>query len=411
MRGNIPVMNTFLNAQPSRLNPITIAPREEVMEWLTIDCGGSHASAGVSRFRTAAGLMECHVTVRLNGNGNAREQADHLQEAYRHALNAAGLDASSAVLRRVFCSDEANQTDLFHAPPPLSHIGQPPLPTAQWALWAYHLHNPKETLEMTSDGTTLSCRRGELTHHWTNGLIHASDTTSHGQTHCVFKQYATWLHSQNMNLKDHVVRTWWFVKDMDADYQGLVDARNEFFDTQGLTADTHSIASTGITGIHPDAGVRVSLESYAIGGLRPEQVEFLNAPDFLCPTHDYGVAFERATAVSYADRRHIFISGTASIDRHGEILHPGDVIGQLGRTLENIKALLSKASATLGDLASILVYLRNREDAAVIETALRESIGNIPFILVHAPVCRPGWLIEIEGLAVVPANLPDLPDF
>jgi enamine deaminase RidA (YjgF/YER057c/UK114 family) len=208
-----------------------------------------------------------------------------------------------------------------------------------------------------------------------------------------------------------VVRTWWFVQDMDDDYQGLVNARNDFFHTHGLTADTHYIASTGITGAHPEPSVRVSLDSYAISGLSPEQLEFLSAPDFLCPTHDYGVAFERATAVSYADRRHIFISGTASIDRYGKIVHPGDVIDQLDRALENIKALLSEAAAEFSDLASILVYLRDPEDGPVIESALRERLGNIPFILVHAPVCRPGWLIEIEGMAVVFAHLPNLPGF
>ena len=201
------------------------------------------------------------------------------------------------------------------------------------------------------------------------------------------------------------------MQNIDADYQGLVAARCDFFDTHGLTADTHYIASTGIAGAHPEVAARVSLDSYAISGLRAEQVEYPCAPENLCPTHDYGVTFERATAVSYADRRHVFISGTASIDHTGKILHPGDVVSQLDRTLENIEALLSKVGANLGDLASILVYLRDPADGAVIEAALREKIGLIPYVLVHAPVCRPGWLIEIEGIAVIPAHLPELPEF
>ena len=32
-------------------------------------------------------------------------------------------------------------------------------------------------------------------------------------------------------------------------------------------------------------------------------------------TYEYGVTFERGTAVTYGDRRHVFIAGTASIDR------------------------------------------------------------------------------------------------
>ena len=59
----------------------------------------------------------------------------------------------------------------------------------------------------------------------------------------------------------------------------------------------------------------------------------------------------------------------------------------------------------------ILVYLRDPADGSIIEAALREKMGTVPFILVNAPVCRPGWLIEIEGIAVIPAHLPGLPEY
>lgn len=183
------------------------------------------------------------------------------------------------------------------------------------------------------------------------------------------------------------------------------------FTTHGLTAETHYIASTGIAGTHPDTAARVSLDAYAISGLRAGQLEYLSAPDFLCPTHDYGVTFERAAAVHFADRSHVWISGTASIDRAGRIVHEGDVIRQLDRTLENIEALLAQAAANLGDLAIMLVYLRDPADGALVEHALRERAGATPYILLHAPVCRPGWLIEIEGIAIVPANRPEFPGF
>lgn len=212
-------------------------------------------------------------------------------------------------------------------------------------------------------------------------------------------------------MADHVVRTWWFVQNIDADYQGLVDARRDFFTTRGLRADTHYLASTGIAGAHPDPAARVAMDAYAIGGLRADQLDYLSAPDHLCPTHDYGVTFERATAVGYADRRHVFLSGTASIDHAGRILHLGDVTGQLDRTLENIGSLLAAANANLGDLAVILVYLRDPADGALVERLLRERTGMVPFVMVQAPVCRTGWLIEIEGIAVVSTSLPQLPDF
>jgi enamine deaminase RidA (YjgF/YER057c/UK114 family) len=191
----------------------------------------------------------------------------------------------------------------------------------------------------------------------------------------------------------------------------LVDARREFFATRGLDRQSHYIASTGIAGADANVNARLSFDSLAIAGLRPEQVSYLQAPSHLCPTHDYGVTFERATAIDYADRRQILISGTASIDATGQVVHPGDVLRQLDRTVENITALLAAAGANPGDLAVALVYLRDPADAEVIASALHDRFGAVPTVLLYAPVCRPGWLIEIEGVATVPAIRPDLPGF
>lgn len=404
-------MNTDINHPPGDRFSSTMPSCEAAVEWLTIDFGGLPAAAEVARFRSSGGVIEYHVTVRLTGNGDTERQFDRLMSAYQDALRAVGIDASSAVFRRVFCSDVVNQADLFGTPRNLSRVGQAPLPRGKFALWAWHLCGPDGALETTIDGATLSCRRGALTHHWTAGITAMESPDPHEQTRRILEKHDALLQARGMTTADHVARTWWFLQNIDADYQGLVGARREFFSSEGLTADTHYIASTGIAGTHPNVAARVSLDSYAVSGLRPDQVEFLNAPDHLCPTHDYGVTFERATALGYADRKHVFVSGTASIDCFGRILHPGHVIGQLDRTLENIEALLATAGANSGDFASIIVYLRDPADGDLVEAALRERMGDVPFILVNAPVCRPGWLVEIEGIAIIPAARPDLPEF
>lgn len=381
---------------------------EAAVECITVNCGALPAVAEVARFRGASGTIESHVTVRLTGA--CAIPAGVLDLAYRTAMEAVRLDPSSMVFRRVFCSDVTNQAGLLSHPPGSSIIGQSPLPAAKFALWAYHVSEPTGPLNKHWDGTTLSCNRGGLTHHWSTSMTSIKETGSHDQTRAILEDYGAWLDSRGMNTADHVVRTWWFVRNIDADYQGLVEARREHFDQHGLTAETHYIASTGIEGAHRDVAAMVSLDSYAIQGLQSGQVEFLTAPEHLCPTHNYGVTFERATAVSYADRRHVFISGTASIDHTGRILHEGDVLRQLDRTLENIEALLMKAGANLGDLAVAFVYLRDPADAEAIQEALGEKLTGIPHIILKAPVCRPGWLIEIEGIAIVPCHA-DLPEF
>lgn len=93
---------------------------------------------------------------------------------------------------------------------------------------------------------------------------------------------------------------------------------------------------------------------------------FLHAPEYLNPTYEYGVTFERGTAVEYGDRKHIFISGTASIDNRGEVVYPGNIAGQTRRMLLNIEALLKEAGSSLADLAKMIVYLRDIADYPIV---------------------------------------------
>jgi enamine deaminase RidA (YjgF/YER057c/UK114 family) len=387
---------------------------EAAVEWLPVDCGKLPARAAVSRFRGSDGVTECHITVQLASHSET--PLTILDLAWHLALASAGLDPSSTVFRRIFCSDPANQSkDIAaktrHASGAVSIIGQTPLPSAKFALWSQHLVDPSGPLDVIREGSSCDCRRGALTHHWIAGLADPEGRSSGEQSRNVLDQHESWLAANDMTLAAHVVRTWWFARHIDSDYQGLVDARREYFLTHGLNRETHYIASTGIAGAHTEMAAKLSLDSYAIAGLRSEQVTYLQSPDHLCPTHDYGVTFERATSIAYRDRKQVYLSGTASIDRDGRIVHEGDVLKQLDRTLENIEALLATAGANTGDLAVILVYLRDPADAVSVDAALRERFGQVPMVLLHAPVCRPGWLIEIEGLAIVPAHHPHLPPF
>ncbi len=387
---------------------------ETAVEWLDAGPAAIPAEARISRFTGAGGVGEWHVAVSLKGR--CEDPVAALEEAWLAALESVRLSPDSTLMRRVFCSDAVNQSNLLDGyardhPGAFSAIGQTPLAGGKHALWSQHLTDPRGPLAVSGGGSRFSCTRGPLRHCWISGLCDTKGGDAFSQTGAVLEEHNRWLAGHDMTLADHVVRTWWFVRDIDADYQGLVDARRVVFDRHGLTENTHYISSTGIAGTHPDRAARLSLDSYAIRGLVPGQIEHLGAPDYLGPTHLYGVTFERATAISYADRRHVMISGTASIDARGEIVHPGDVLRQLDRTLENIAALLAAARAGLGDLAMILVYLRDPADCTLVEATLRQRLGGVPMILLHAPVCRPGWLIEIEGIAILASGNPELPDF
>jgi len=376
----------------------------------------------VSHFKGESGVDEYHLTVRPTEYGTIDTQLKWVFSAYRRALDSIGLSVHTAVLRRFFCSDLVNQATALETHPfsnrrnaadpcAVSWVCQPPVPPVKVALWAYHVSDPGGEPDKTQEGTSLTLKRGELSHHWTTGMIYPNAVTSYEQTRGIFEEYNDFLEARGLTLADNAIRTWLFVQNIDANYQGLVAARREFFAAHGLTPQTHFIASTGVEGSHADVAAKVSMDAYAISGVRPEQIEFLAALDHLSPTHIYGVTFERATAVSYRDRRHVILSGTASIDHQGNILYPGDMPRQLDRTLANMEALLAKAGATFKDMCVFIVYVREPSDHALAWQQARDRFGDVPLEVVVGRVCRPGWLIEVEGQAIVPATNPDLPLF
>ena len=74
---------------------------------------------------------------------------------------------------------------------------------------------------------------------------------------------------------------------------------------------------------------------------------------------------------------------------------------QAHRTLDNVQALLEGYGATLDDLKSIVVYLRDPSDLPMIQNLLDERMPpSTSYIIVRGAVCRPTWLIEMDGIAV-----------
>ena len=112
------------------------------------------------------------------------------------------------------------------------------------------------------------------------------------------------------------------------------------------------------------------------------------------------MSFERGTRLHTDQGQTFFISGTASIDKHGKALYVGDIQRQTGRLLENISALLHDGGATMRDVQYFYVYLRDPSDRDVVESFLRKAYPDIPYVLLQGKVCRPEWLVEMECVAM-----------
>ena len=127
-------------------------------------------------------------------------------------------------------------------------------------------------------------------------------------------------------------------------------------------------------------------------------------------TIEYGVTFERATLMQYGDRNHVHISGTASINNKGEVMHVGNVQQQTLRMWENVETLLNEGGMSYDDVMQIIVYLRDSADYEMVKRMFEQKFPHIPTVFTLAPVCRPTWLIEMECMAVKKAK-NDFRDF
>ena len=63
---------------------------------------------------------------------------------------------------------------------------------------------------------------------------------------------------------------------------------------------------------------------------------------------------------------------------------------------ENVEALLKEAGMNYDDIGQMIVYLRDPGDYQTVERLFNARFPNMPRVTVLAPVCRPGWLIEME---------------
>ena len=337
--------------------------------------------------------MDNYKIISAPTTGTFQQRLKQLYQRVDNHLNAEAHEGRQLQYTKIFLSDAANQeAELMESAlmkeqlqkAAFTTIQQPPVGGAKIAL----------LLKTSDEPCNFEFHAIRLTDE------EAAHQSSYVQTVMLFDKYIEATRQLGIELKTHCVRTWIYVRDIDANYAGVVRARNDVFRQHGLTIDTHFIASTGIGGRTGERNVLVAMDFLTYPHIKEEQKTYLQALNHLNPTHEYGVAFERATRLNFASGKQQFlVSGTASIDHHGEVMHVGDVRMQTRRLLENIGALLHNGGATMQDVKYFIVYLRDLADAADVEVILNEQHPDKPHILTLAEVCRPKWLVEMECIA------------
>ena len=133
----------------------------------------------------------------------------------------------------------------------------------------------------------------------------------------------------------------------------------------------------------------------------------IRAPEVLNEAPAYGSAFSRGLRIDLNGLVLLLISGTASVDEHGDTVHVGDLRGQCRRTFRNITTLLESEGATWKDVVRTTCYLRDidRDYREFNEERTRfykeQGLDPLPASTgIEAKLCRPELLVEIEAIAM-----------
>jgi 2-iminobutanoate/2-iminopropanoate deaminase len=118
-------------------------------------------------------------------------------------------------------------------------------------------------------------------------------------------------------------------------------------------------------------------------------------------------SFSRGMRIDLGGLAILLISGTASIDEHGQSVHIGDFPAQLRRTFDNITGLLASEGATWHDVVRTSCYLRDINRDYVAFNAGRtaffkeQELDPLPASTgIQAKLCRPELLVEIQAIAM-----------
>jgi enamine deaminase RidA (YjgF/YER057c/UK114 family) len=212
-------------------------------------------------------------------------------------------------------------------------------------------------------------------------------------------------------LRDHdwsfadVRRTWFFLDDILSWYDDFNQARNDVFRSFGLiNGSSRSVipASTGIRGRNA-RGHRCTFDLLATRPLagRELAVERLRNP-LQNEAPEYGSSFSRGLSVASDLCRYFLVSGTASIDEHGNTVHPGDFDCQARRTLDNIESLLASGGAVFDDICQASAFVKRPEDVERLHRILHlRGLEDLPLVCTIEDVCREDLLVELDATAVI----------
>jgi enamine deaminase RidA (YjgF/YER057c/UK114 family) len=104
----------------------------------------------------------------------------------------------------------------------------------------------------------------------------------------------------------------------------------------------------------------------------------------------------------------IYLSGQVAADASGKLIGEGNFEAQAEQVFKNLKNAVEAAGGSLADVVKMNVYILAEVDPGEIQKfrAARDRYVNTAqppasTLVVVSRLARPGWLIEIEAIAVI----------
>jgi enamine deaminase RidA (YjgF/YER057c/UK114 family) len=107
----------------------------------------------------------------------------------------------------------------------------------------------------------------------------------------------------------------------------------------------------------------------------------------------------------------VYLAGQVSSDASGTLIGEGNFEAQAEQVFRNLKIAVEAAGGTMADIVKLNIYLVAEIDQAAVPKlrAIRDRYVNVETppastLVVVSRLARPGWLVEIEAIAVMPRH-------
>ncbi len=106
--------------------------------------------------------------------------------------------------------------------------------------------------------------------------------------------------------------------------------------------------------------------------------------------------------------RMLFLAGQTAFNKEGQLVTPGDLVGQYEETLRHLKAVVEEAGGTMQDIVKINIFVKDRDDylkhlrpLGAVHQSFFGKYYPATALFEVSRFYQDGILVEIEGIAML----------